>query len=1052
MKKILFLGIFLLGNIVLLFGQNAESDFEQSKRLFHEEKYSEAVLLLESMKEQTPKNTVDYAIILGSLGKNHSMMNNYSIAESYFLEEINILGKVLGKEHLYYANSLKKLGEFFYCNMKNYLKAEQYFLKSLSIYEKLFKESPIYVATLKDIGSLYTIMGEYAKAVEYLLEALLIDEKVIGKEDPDYATSLNNIGNLFTSMRDYVQAEKYYLEALLLREEILGKEHPDYATSLNNIGHLCTITDEYSRAEKYLFESLSIHEKKFEKKHPDYTATLEYIGFLYYKMSDYVQAEQYYLDALSVSDNEHGNYCNLLSDLGNLYRVMGDFVNAEKFLLNSMRIIEKTSGQEHRSYASMLINLGNLYNAKDDYEQAKKYYLEAKTKLEKNWRKEHPDYATTLNNLGNLYSNNRDYNNAEKYYLEAKTIWEKVYGREHSSYATSLNNIGNLYDKKHDFDNAEKYYLKAKTIWEKLYGKEHSSYTLQLENLETLYNTFGIYDKSETIISEVYKIKTTQVDRTFGFLSNRQRSLFWEQNKISFYVIFSFLYSHPTSSMTALAYNNTLFTKGLLLNTSIGIRDAIYASENSELIDQFEQLSDLHNQINHLQQKTDYNRERIETLQEQAEQLDKLITQSSQPYRDLKADMQINWQDVQKHLKTDEVAIEFIDFQLYNNEWTDSIIYAALVLRKDWETPKMVPLFEKKELDKWMAAGNSDSVRAEKRYKVYPCKQITKLIWSNLDEYINEGDHIYFSPSGVLHHLAIEYLSLEDNRRMNEKYNMYRLSSTKQICYEHPVQKYDNAVLYGGLTYDLSDTTMIAESRAYEQIRDKYAMRGFETNTETRADWKKLEGAKTEINNISKILTENNIRKTVFQGEKGNEESFRALSGQKTQIIHIATHGFFYSSHEAHKKDFFRSFNDDKPVIDNSMLRSGLILSGGNRAWRGEPVPDGVEDGVLTAQEILSLDLRGADLVVLSACETGLGDVTGEGVFGLQRAFKMAGAQTLIMSLWKVSDAATELMMSTFYDNLFSGKSKRESFFAAQAVVRAKYTEPYYWAAFILLD
>jgi CHAT domain-containing protein len=364
----------------------------------------------------------------------------------------------------------------------------------------------------------------------------------------------------------------------------------------------------------------------------------------------------------------------------------------------------------------------------------------------------------------------------------------------------------------------------------------------------------------------------------------------------------------------------------------------------------------------------------------------------------------------------------------------------------------MVTLFEKRELDNLLAAGNSESERDEKRYSGSTGKQITKLIWEPLQTYINEGDNVYFSPSGILHHLAIEYLPSGDNRLMNEMYNLYRISSTKQLCYTHPVQEYDKAVLYGGLIYDLEEETMLAESRVYEQTRDKYAMRGFEMDTVNRAGWKMLSGTKTEIDNISKILTKNHIRNTVFEGEKGNEESFRALSGQKNNILHIATHGFFYSSEDAQKKKYFGMLSENKPVIDNSMRRSGLILSGGNAAWRGESVPDGIEDGVLTAQEIMSLDLRGADLVVLSACETGLGDVTGEGVFGLQRAFKMAGAQTLIMSLWKVSDAATELMMSTFYENLLAGKSKREAFFAAQTTVRAKYAEPYYWAAFIMLD
>ena len=224
-----------------------------------------------------------------------------------------------------------------------------------------------------------------------------------------------------------------------------------------------------------------------------------------------------------------------------------------------------------------------------------------------------------------------------------------------------------------------------------------------------------------------------------------------------------------------------------------------------------------------------------------------------------------------------------------------------------------------------------------------------------------------------------------------------------------------------------------------------------------RAGWKSLPATKTEVDAISNMLESHKIGVKTYTGVVGNEESFKSLSGKKIPIIHLATHGFFYKNDDVNKKPFLEqicmeSQNYFKP--DNSLKRSGLILAGAQRAWAGEQIPSNVEDGILLAEEIAAMDLSGIDLVVLSACETGLGEITSEGVFGLQRAFKKAGVQTLIMSLWKVDDNATSLFMQTFYKHWLDGKSKHEAFSIAQSTVsdNESYSNPYYWAAFIMLD
>jgi len=189
-------------------------------------------------------------------------------------------------------------------------------------------------------------------------------------------------------------------------------------------------------------------------------------------------------------------------------------------------------------------------------------------------------------------------------------------------------------------------------------------------------------------------------------------------------------------------------------------------------------------------------------------------------------------------------------------------------------------------------------------------------------------------------------------------------------------------------------------------------------------------------------------------GVQATEESFKQLSGNSPELLHIATHGFFLEDEkEINRNEFMKTINTDDRVFRNPLLRSGLLFAGANRAWMNDDIIPDIEDGILTAEEISRLDLSATKLVVLSACKTGLGEVrNSEGVFGLQRAFKLAGVETLVMSLWKVDNTATKDFMIDFYQNLLSGKTKQESFKKAQQTIRENYKNPYYWAGFVMMD
>ena len=394
------------------------------------------------------------------------------------------------------------------------------------------------------------------------------------------------------------------------------------------------------------------------------------------------------------------------------------------------------------------------------------------------------------------------------------------------------------------------------------------------------------------------------------------------------------------------------------------------------------------------------------------------------------------------------MAIEFVEYPTM----TDTIKYAALILRKGWQYPKMVSLFRKDQIEPFIKQ-DKDKIYSNG----YVGKEIKRLIWSPLEEFISPGMRVYFSPAGIIHQLAIENLPADDSTTLGDRYQIYRLSSTKALALHEPELQNKTTVLYGGLKYDLEVKEMASECKKYEfEKHNSYlAMRGYSTDTTLRKGWEYLNGTLQEVDQISRLMKEKKYYVTKHTWATGSEASFKSLSGKGNGIIHIATHGFFLPIEESKKNLYVQMRMGDQRETRgrvDPMLRSGLMLSGGNRAWQGEKIPEDIEDGVLTAREISRMDLRGTDLVVLSACETGLGEVSGEGVFGLQRSFKQAGVKTLLMSLWEVNDQATRYIMTEFYSNLLSGKDKRTAFLAAKRKCKEKFQFPQYWAAFIMLD
>jgi len=1001
--------------------------------------------------------TQTYAQICYGLGICFSQKNQYDQAEKLYLEAKQIQDKVLGREYRGYSATCNSLANI-YVSKGQYGKAELLYLEVKQIWEKeLGKENPDYANACNSLAVLYSRMGLFEKAEPLFLETKQIREKISGKESSGYTDVCYNLAGLYKFSGQYEKAEPLLIEVKHIEEKVLGKENPDYATTCDGLAILYTSMGLYEKAEPLLLEAKQIQEKSVGKEHPDYVFTIGGLADLYNATGQYEKAEPLYLEARQIFGKtlgrENPDYAGSCNDLANLYMDMGQYEKAKPLYLEAKQIQEKTVGKENPDYATSCNNLALLYEDIGQYEKAKPLYLEAKRIQEKTVGKENPDYATSCNNLANLDMEMRRYEKAKPLYLEAKQIWKKTEGKKTPSYATSCNNLAVLYVNMRQYVKAEPLALEAKQIQETVLGKEHPDYEYSCNNLGLLYWAMHKPLRAEKEFTESFSVNAYNLFSVFQFTNEKEQTAFIknilgeDNNTYSFYV--------SSGLKPEQLYALSLFHRNLILSSSQALRKQLFFSNDTSLINKYNAWQDTKKYLAVLYSKPINERKDAPGLEEKADQQEKELSRLSSAFE--KQQQRVRWKDIQNKLKADEASIEFASFQFYNGRrLTDSIYYIALVLRKDKPKAALVRLFEKKQLDKLLNSTKNLAIEDRINMLYSNNKALYNLTWKPLEEYLHGIKKVYFASAGNLFKISFAALPVNNKQALGDRYQLIQLNTTASISenYESFIAIGDKIQLYGGIQYNADSAALKHAASTY---RDTDASsHSLPDDLRKGTGVKDLPGTRQEVEGI-KIEADNaHMQVTILSGVNATEESLKALNGKASpSVLHIASHGFFFPDPKLSKLDIFQQKFEKTNVFrqsDNPLFRSGLLFAGANNAWQGKPV-EGIEDGILTAYEVSDLYLPNTKLVVLSACETALGDIQGsEGVYGLQRAFKLAGVQNLVMSLWTVPDVETAEFMNLFYKNLFAGQSIQNAFLNTQEAMMNKYrSEPYKWAAWVLI-
>ncbi len=920
----------------------------------------------------------------------------------------------LWKQHLDSAKSLS--------DQRNRIKAIEYYNKAKDELTKDSLETSIYASVCTNLGKLYKGLDKYEIAESLFITARQIREKVFGKKHPDYAASCNILGILYMELGQYKKAKPLYIEAKEIRANNPGKRSSDYAGSCNNLALLYLYQGFYDEAEPLFWEAIEIDTTNVgTKKNKDYAIDCDNLALLYREIGQYKKAEHLHLEIKELNEDLYGknsySYAKSCSHLAELYATMKKYEKSIALNQEAMQIRDSLFGQKSVEYAKSCNTLAGDYAETGEYEKAKQLFLKARQIRKEVLGKLHPDYAISCSNLGIFNSELGEYTKAEPYFLETRKIREEVLGKQHPDYSKTCYDLGTLYRNLHNNNKANYFYTEA----------VHS--------------------------------KKNQLKDFFQFASEIEKLAYIKKNRALVNAFFSFYDSDYSPASQGLSYEVTLANRNLILSSSQQLRNAIYNSPDTVIKIKYNAWIDSREQISFWYAKPIAERRgNIKDLEDRSNILEKELTRLSSDFRKEQVSKEITCKNIQEYLKPNEAAIEFVEFEYYNRKRsTDSTYYIGLVIRKDKPEPSLVHLFEKKQLDILLA--NREDLATDNRINTLYTKNksLYHLTWKPLEKYLHGISKIYFASAGNLFKISFAALPVNDKQVLGDKYQLIQLNTTATVADNKQtfLNASDQIQLYGGVQYDADSAELKDAVKQYDVGNEN--SRSLPPDLNLSGNWKYLPGTENEASQIESLGHQNNFITHFSSGINATEESFKALSSKASpSVLHIATHGFFFPDPKEDKRDSlqqkFESSGKAFKQSDNPLFRSGLLFAGANNAWLGKPI-EGIEDGILTAYEVSNMYLPNTKLVVLSACETALGDIQGsEGVYGLQRAFKMAGVQNLVMSLWKISDRETAEFMQLFYKNLFNRQSVNDAFYNAQTIMKNKYrNEPYKWAAWVLV-
>lgn len=1003
---------------------------------------------MKKYEKDLEKNYVEKSIIYDFLGGNAFKAQSYQEAIDLFNTAINIT-----KEHndtLYRAFYLYDLA-CLYNHIGYYPTAEPLFIKALPTLAAVYGANSLqYTMRFKILAEMYVEMGNYAYA-KSMNDALLYYFKMrYGENNREYLICLNNDARINQGSGNYKEAIQIFQKLVSFHASQPKVDTTDYITTLNNTAEAYRVAGYYQEAISYLKQALNLASSYKQVDQLSLATIYNNSGLCYKAMDNYREAEISYDKSIEIYKKlkvEYSpDYSNALNNKAELYRNLGRFKQAADYLQDVLYIREQTLGTKHVNYANALQNLALIYIDAYEFSQAEKVLLKAKDIYRETVGETHQHYANCLNALAAVYLGLKRYKEAEDYKLRAIDIIKKAVGEKHERYAYYLAGMARIYDLQKNYSKAIESLTKANEIIKSNFSDKHASYIDGLFSLGYFHCKKGDYKKAKEFYLASLQAYKQQFSKFFDSMSETDQFGYYSllQNRFEDFNTFVALYAEKfpkenNSELIKTCFDCQLFIKSMMLNRNLGTRREILSSRDTSLQRIYRQWV-----FNKQKLAESFRNLDVEKNYWNTAELEQSVTSLEQQLKSktnlFAAQKELHFTDVQKALKPGEAALSIFT-SLKSLEDTSGINeYRALIVKPGMTAPLLVKLDGSENFDELYFDEYSERIENKTTDN-----DSYNRFWKPISKHLSGISKVHLSPDGIYNKLNLYTLfNPQTQKYVLDEITISTLPNLSVITDKPSTNTSNTAELFGYPDYEFD----FAKKASQPKLNSSVAVNRFGFS-----ELPPLPGTKTEIENIAAALSKSGWKVNSYSKENASETQLKQV--QSPKVLHIATHGFFLKYVEDYEDKSILGF-EANAIKNNPFLRSGIMMAGASVVARDTLNANAYEqDGIFTAYEASLLNLSSTDLVVLSACETGLGvSVNNQGVLGLQYAFYMAGAKNLIMSLWVVDDDATQLLMSEFYKAWGSNPTHDNlspAFKQAQAAVRQKYPQPYYWGAFTLL-
>jgi CHAT domain-containing protein len=947
----------------------------------------------------------------------------------------DVVAKEIGawhKDHLEILNHMANLHEL----MDRYADADATLEKAGLVARAKYRDTDfLYGAELTNIARLQIKLGQYEKAETNLTKSLKILEEFRKEEDKkiyliqaiETQATLLGIKGLFDEAEDKLDRSAKIISKA---DNIVGIDELNTAQQLAN---LFIQLGRYSATEELLTKLIIEYEKLYGKTSLRLVEPLVNEGRLTLAKGDYTEADKIAQRANQIATTVYGDKSSKTAStqklLGDIDYAIGDYDRAEDNIQKALASQEKQFGRNHIEVAKSLAQLSLIKFYKGDkFNEVEKMMLEAQEIMGNRLGKDNPQYADILKNVAIINIAAKKYNAAFSSLTQAEGIWRAKTGSKGNINTAAIFTLtGDVFYQIKNYKKAEEFYTQAKNIYEKYFNRTHPEYVKILSKQAKVYYMEKDFKRSKKNIEEALGNYENFIKQYFPALSEREKAKYWNTIKgdFEFYNTLAFSQLEDFRDLSGKVYNYQLLTKALLLSSSIKIRERILSSTDENLKSTYnlwiQKKEFLTNALSMSTEQLTVNAIDPAALTNEVEKLERTLSEKSELFGQSFENKKITYENVQKALSKNEVAIEMVRYRNFDHTFTDSIVYVALYVKNDNARPKVVQLPEGHRMEtrffKYYRNCITGKIEDQYSYKVF---------WEPIQKQIGINTTIYLSPDGVYNQLNLEAIPTPDGKYVIDNSNIVMVSNTKDLYLRKVKSK-------GGVPSNTA--TMFGNPNFYLLA----------STAKTIAS---LPGTEKEVNELQELLKQKGWKTSEYVENFATEDQVKEMESPK--IFHIATHGFYTPSAEG--DDVKEMTGSEAMLTENPLMKTGLLLRGAGDILNKTKYNYNIDNGILTAYEAMSLNLDKTDLVVLSACETGLGEISnGEGVYGLQRAFLVAGAKILIMSMFKVDDEATQKLILTFYKKWLTTNNMRQSFIDAKKELRVDYPEPIYWGAFMMI-